>query len=51
MKTLIELLIGVIQILAEKRLAKNSNNSSVPPLMDPKRKRKPKEKSEDTRGR
>ena len=45
-KALIELLIGVIQLLAEKRLAKNSHNSNVPPSMDPNRERKPKEKSE-----
>ena len=45
-KALIELLIGVIQLLAEKRLAKNSHNSNVPPSMDPNREKKPKEKSE-----
>jgi transposase len=44
-KTLFELLIGVIQILAGKRLAKNAHNSNVPPSMDPNREKKPKEKS------
>jgi len=44
-KALVELLIGVIQILAGKRLAKNSHNSNVPPSMDPNREKKPKEKS------
>jgi len=44
-KGLVELLIGVIQILAGKRLAKNSHNSSIPPSMDPNREKKPKEKS------
>ena len=43
-KALLELLIGVIQILAWKRLAKNSHNSNVPPPMDPNREKKPKEK-------
>jgi transposase len=46
MKALFELLVGVIQILAGKRLAKNSNNSNIPPSMDPNREKKPKEKSE-----
>ena len=45
-KALFELLIGVIQILAEKRIAKNSKNSNVPPSMDPSREKKPKEKPE-----
>ena len=45
-KALVELLIGVIRILAGKRLTKNSNNSSMPPSMDPNREKKPKEKSE-----
>ena len=43
-KALFELLIGVIQILAEKRLVKTSHNSSMPPSMDPNREKKPKEK-------
>ena len=45
-KALIELLIALIQILAGKRLAKNSKNSNIPPSMDPNREKKPKEKSE-----
>ena len=45
-KSLFELLIGVIQVLAGKRLAKNSKNSSVPPSMDPNREKKPKAKQE-----
>jgi transposase len=45
-KTLFEALIAVIQILTEKRLAKNSKNSSIPPSMDPNREKKPKPKRE-----
>jgi len=45
-KALIETLIALIQILAGKRLAKNSKNSSVPPSMDPNREKKPKSKLE-----
>jgi transposase len=45
-KALVELLIAVIQILAGKRIAKNSKNSDVPPSMDPNREKKPKEKAE-----
>ena len=47
---MVELLISVIQILAGKRLAKNSKNSNVPPSMDPNRKRKPKPKLEKKPG-
>ena len=36
----------MIQILAGKRLAKNSKNSNVPPSMDPNREKKPKVKQE-----
>jgi transposase len=45
-KALVEMLIAVIQLLAGKRLAKNSRNSSVPPSMDPNREKKPKPKLE-----
>jgi len=45
-KALVELLIGVIQLLAEKRLVKKSHTSNVPPSMDPNRGKKPKAKSE-----
>ena len=45
-KSLVELLIGVIQILAGKRLAKTSKNSNVPPSMDPNREKKTKAKLE-----
>jgi transposase len=41
-QALFELLIGVIKILAEKRLSKNSKNSGVSPSMDPNREKKPK---------
>ena len=36
----------MIQILAGKRLAKNSKNSNIPPSMDPNREKKPKPKQE-----
>jgi hypothetical protein len=36
-KSLVEVLIAVIQMLAGKRLPKNSKNSNVPPSMDPNR--------------
>ena len=49
-KALVELLITVIQLLAGKRIAKNSKNSSVPPSMDPNRKKKPKAKLEKKPG-
>jgi transposase len=45
-KALVEMLIAVIQLLAGKRLAKNSKNSGVPPSMDPNREKKPKPKRE-----
>jgi transposase len=45
-KTLVEALIAVIQILAGKRIAKNSKNSNIPPSMDPNREKKPKSKRE-----
>ena len=45
-KALIDALIAVIQLLAGKRLAKNSKNSNVPPSMDPNREKKPKPKRE-----
>jgi len=45
-KTLVEMLIAVIQLLAGKRLVKNSRNSSIPPSMDPNRGKKPKSKGE-----
>jgi transposase len=45
-RALVELLIGVIQVLAVKRLTKNSKNSNIPPSMDPNRERKSKTKPE-----
>ena len=39
-KALFDLLVGVIQILAGKRLVKNSRNSNIPPSMDPNREKK-----------
>jgi transposase len=45
-KSLFELLIGVIQILAEKRLTRNSKNSNVPPSMCPNREKKVKAQPE-----
>ena len=45
-KALFDLLIAVIQILAGKRLAKTSRNSSIPPSMDPNREKKSKSKQE-----
>jgi len=50
MRTLINLLIGMIQILAGKRLAKTSKNSNVPPSMDPNRERGTKAKQEKKPG-
>ncbi len=38
------MLVAVIQLLAGKRLAKNSKNSNIPPSMDPNREKKPKPK-------
>ena len=46
MKSLVDLLIAVIQILAGKRFAKTSKNSNIPPSMDPNRKKKSKAKQE-----
>jgi hypothetical protein len=49
-KSLFELLIALIQILAGKRFAENLNNSYVPPSMDPNREKKSNPKLERTPG-
>jgi transposase len=45
-KALVELLIAVIQIPAEKRVTKTSKNSNIPPSMDPNREKETKVKAE-----